>query len=370
VSPEATVASPAARPDAAPADLAARRTGPSDAPPGSTRPRHPGPGTSPEEPLPTPADAARASRQWHVPPPDELPPFVDEAPGRPPAAVAAPAGPPPAPVLARGTKQLRSREAAAVRRPARIDRKRLAVVYDIDGPRVRLGVAWFVGAMVATAISPVTTAVVLGVGAGLAGRQIAQAWGARSWQPEVAAGIAALPVLAALLGTPGVVVAAALGLVVAVGVAFAPDGARFPGGAGKTATVGILAAALVPAVGAACVVLVRAHSIVAALVLIGIASAYEMADFIVGSGAGNPIEGPLAGVTTATLLALPLSIVLVEPYNTVGISLLVFTAVACPVGQLLASAVLPGAGAHAPALRRIDTLLLLAPVWAAAAGAF
>jgi hypothetical protein len=306
-----------------------------------------------------------------VPPPDELPPFDDEASDRPPAAVAAPTGPPPAPVLARGSKQPRSRDVAApVRRPARIDRRRLAVVYDIEGPRVRLGVAWFVGAMVATAISPITTAVVLGVCAGLAGRQIAQAWGARSWQPDVAAGIAAVPVLAALLGTPAVVAAAALGLVVAVGVAFAPDGARFPGGAGQMATVGILAAALVPAVGAACVVLVRSHSIVAAIVLIGIASAYEMADFIVGSGAGNPIEGPLAGITTATLLALPLSIVLVEPYNTAGVSLLVFTAVACPVGQLLASAVLPGAGAHAPALRRIDTLLLLAPVWAAAAGAF
>jgi hypothetical protein len=36
---------------------------------------------------------------------------------------------------------------------------------------------------------------------------------------------------------------------------------------------------------------------------------------------------------------------------------------------VVASAVLPGAAAHAPALRRIDTLLLLAPVWAAAAGA-
>jgi hypothetical protein len=36
----------------------------------------------------------------------------------------------------------------------------------------------------------------------------------------------------------------------------------------------------------------------------------------------------------------------------------------------MASAVLPGAGAHAPALRRIDTLLVLAPLWAATAGAF
>jgi hypothetical protein len=48
----------------------------------------------------------------------------------------------------------------------------------------------------------------------------------------------------------------------------------------------------------------------------------------------------------------------------------VFAAAACPFGQILASATLPGAGAPAPALRRIDTLLLLALIWGAAAAAF
>jgi hypothetical protein len=128
--------------------------------------------------------------------------------------------------------------------------------------------------------------------------------------------------------------------------------------------------AVVPGVGAACVVLVRAESVIAAVVLILLASAYEVGDYIVGSGASNPVEGPLAGATTATLVALPLAIVLVEPYNDAGVALLAFTAVACPLGQVVASAVLPGAGAHAPALRRIDTLLVLAPLWAAASGAF
>jgi hypothetical protein len=117
-------------------------------------------------------------------------------------------------------------------------------------------------------------------------------------------------------------------------------------------------------------VLVRSHSIVAAVVLLVIVSAYEVGDFIVGSGGSTPIEGPLAGITSATLLALPLSLVLVEPYDTGGVALLAFTALACPLGQLMASAVLPGAAAPAPALRRIDTLLVLAPLWAATAGAF
>jgi hypothetical protein len=187
----------------------------------------------------------------------------------------------------------------------------------------------------------------------------------------VAAGIAALPVLAAAVaGVPGAVGAAALGVAVAIGAACAPDGARFAGGAGRVAAAGIMMLALVPALGAACVVLVRADSVIAAVVLVVVASAYELGDYIVGSGASNPIEGPLAGITTATLVALPLALVLVEPFDTGGVALLVFAAAACPFGQILASAALPGAGAPAPALRRIDTLLLLALIWGAAAAVF
>ena len=262
--------------------------------------------------------------------------------------------------------------AAAPARPRRqaIDRHRLAVVYDIDGPRVRLGVAWFLGALVATLVPlPLAAAVVYAVAAGFAARQLVRAWGSVPWQADVAAGLGSVPVLAALLGPRAVVVACALGAAVAIGCACAPDGARLPGGEGRVAAAGILCLSLVPALGAASFVLVRRHSVIAALVLLVVASAYEMGDYIVGSGGSTPLEGPLAGITTATLLALPLALVLVEPYDTAGVVLLPLTALACPLGQVVASAVLPGAGAHAPALRRIDTLLLLAPVWAAAAGA-
>jgi hypothetical protein len=69
-------------------------------------------------------------------------------------------------------------------------------------------------------------------------------------------------------------------------------------------------------------------------------------------------------------VALPLAQLLVEPFDEAGVALLGFSALAYPFGQVMASALLPGAGAYAPALRRIDTLLLLAPLWAAAAGAF
>jgi hypothetical protein len=251
-----------------------------------------------------------------------------------------------------------------------IDRRRLAVVYDIDGPRVRLGVAWFAVALAATLVSAPTTALVYAAACGLAARQMVRAWGSVPWQADVAAGIGAVPVLAALVGAPFAASTAALAVMVSIGCALAPDGERLPGAGGRLAAAGIMCLGLVPAVAGAAFVLTRTQSVIAAVVLLLMVSAYEAGDYIVGSGATNPVEGPLAGITTSTLLALPLALVLVEPFDVAGVGLLAFAALACPLGQIVASAALPGAAAHAPALRRIDTLLVLAPVWAAAAGAF
>jgi hypothetical protein len=35
----------------------------------------------------------------------------------------------------------------------------------------------------------------------------------------------------------------------------------------------------------------------------------------------------------------------------------------CPIGQMVASAVLPDAAVRAPAVRRLDSLMVLAPIW-------
>ena len=231
--------------------------------------------------------------------------------------------------------------------------------------------AWFVGALAATVVSPYTAAVAFAIAAGFAGRQIVRAWGSVSWQADVAAGIAALPVLAAAVaGVPGAIGAAVLGVVVAIGAACSPDGARLPGSGGRVAAAGIMMLALVPRSAP------RASSSCGPTrwsrrpCWSSWRAPTSWATTSSGSGASNPVEGPLAGITTATLVALPLALVLVEPYDTGGVALLVFAALACPFGQIVASAALPGAGAPAPALRRIDTLLVLALIWAAAAAAF
>ena len=263
-----------------------------------------------------------------------------------------------------------SRRARAERSASTRHRGRLAVVYDIDGPRVRLGVGWFLLALVGVFLGPVTAALVYGAAAGWAARQVVRAWGSIAWQADVAAGLGAVPVVAALGGTRALIAALAVAVVGAVVAACAPGGERLSGRGGHAAALGILLLSIVPAAGAASMVLVRGDSRAAAVVLLLLVSAYDMGDFVVGSGASNPVEGPLAGITTALLVGVPLVLLLVNPFDDAGAALLGFAAAACPLGQLAASALLPDAGASAPALRRIDTLLVLGPLWAAASAAF
>lgn len=247
----------------------------------------------------------------------------------------------------------------------------LAPVYDIDGPRVRLGVAWFIAAVAAVVASTITAALCYAVAAGFAARQIVRAWKSVAWQADLAAGLAGAIVLSAVGGTNVVIGVAVVALVTVVGVAFFhPDGGRLPGTQGRIAAALIMIMALVPALGGVTLVLARGHDVTTALVLLLLVSAYEAGDYIVGSGASNFVEGPLAGITTALVLGFPLMLVLMPPFDDAGPALLVFLAATLPLGQVMASVLLPRAGAHAPALRRIDTLLLLAPVWAAAASAF
>ena len=221
-------------------------------------------------------------------------------------------------------------------------------------------------ALAGVAADPAGAALVYSVAAGWAARQVVRAWGSTPWQADLATALGAAPVLAALAGLQAAVAALGVAVLVAVFAAAAPGGARYVGWGGRIAALGICWLAIVPSVGAAAVVLVRSESMAAAVLLLLLVSAYEMGDFVVGSGASNPIEGPLAGMATASLIGFPLALLLVDPFDVAGVSLLGFVAVACPLGQILGSALLPAAGAPAAALRRIDTLIVAAPLWAAA----
>jgi hypothetical protein len=262
------------------------------------------------------------------------------------------------------------RPAGRARRNPAADWARLAPVYDTDGPRVRYGVVWFGVAFLGVVASPVSAGFVYGAAAAWAARQVVQAWRSASWQADLAAALAGVSVLAAVGGPGAAAVALGLASVIAVVAGANAPTAGLRGSAGHMAAAGVLLSAVVPvAVAGVAMVLVRIESPAAAGVLLIFVSVYEMGDYLVGSAASNPIEGPLAGGAAVIVTGFPMALLFVEPFDVMGAWLLGIVALCCPVGQWIASAVLPRPGAHAPALRRVDTLLLLAPLWVVATGA-
>ena len=98
--------------------------------------------------------------------------------------------------------------------------------------------------------------------------------------------------------------------------------------------------------------------------LVLVVSAYEVGDFVIGSEAGNSYEGPVAGLALLGLVAAGLYLVLPSPFTTADLPwFAALAAVGAPLGQIAASALLPRGDDPAPALRRIDSYLLVAPLW-------
>lgn len=244
-------------------------------------------------------------------------------------------------------------------------------MYDVDGPRVRLGVGWFLLAFPAVVLSPFTAALVYGALGALAARQVATCWRTSQWQADLAAGLVAVPVLGTVLSPQLGLVALVVALVVGI-----VAGAREPAGGlrgttGRIAGSGVLLATVAPiAVAAGAVVVLAAQNPVVIGMLLLMASAYEVGDFIIGSGGSTPVEGPLAGAVALILVGFPSALVFLEPFDVLAIWVLLVAAVACLLGQWVASALLPRPDARASALRRLDTLLVLAPLWVAATGGF
>lgn len=248
------------------------------------------------------------------------------------------------------------------------ERRRLAVVYDIEPPHVRLGVLWFLVVMVAMALGTYTLALVYAAAAAVAAYQAARCWRRKKPNrpdPYIAAGIAAALPLAASIST------GAVGLVLLGSVVFAMVRAgvetRVPPFATAART---LQCALWVGGAAAGVVAAHRFEAWAGFALVIAVSAYETGDYLVGSGARSAIEGPVAGAVAVFVVQFSVSAVGLPPFeieNGVGFALL--AAALCPMGQLLASLVLPTAGAPASGVRRLDSLLLLGPAWALLAGA-
>lgn len=258
----------------------------------------------------------------------------------------------------------RARQARAKQRQGR----RLAVVYDIEPPHVRLGLAWFLLVVLAMGFGgTLGVAVVYGAASALGAYQCARCWRRRKPNrpdPRVAAIIGAALPLAAAVSTAALGIAVLGGVALALLRASADPSNPFLATAGRTLQCSLW-------VGGAAAGMVAAYRFEswAGIGLLLVVSAYETGDYIVGSESRNVAVGPTAGILAVLVVQFAVAAAGFEPFtvgNGLGFALL--AAVLAPAGQVVASLVLPAAGAPAPAVRRLDSLILLAPVWALVAG--
>lgn len=253
-------------------------------------------------------------------------------------------------------------------RELRWENERLAVPYPVDGPKITLGVAWFVVLLGAAYYLPLTVLVpTVGV-ATAAGLQAGHAWSRQELSDRRStASVAAIVSASAFFGAFWLGLALVVTSIALLLFAWTVTGASFDNSAvAKTVRAAdILARSSLPvglAAGSLAVLAVDRTAAFVSIVLL--VSAYEAGDFLVGSGSANAVEGPLAGLVALALVAVGLYLVLPEPFT--KLTLPVFAAVvavSAPLGQIAASALLPRGNSWAPALRRLDSYLISAPVW-------
>lgn len=242
--------------------------------------------------------------------------------------------------------------------------ERFVAGYMTEGPRVRMGIVWFIAAVVSAAIGVVAVAVLFGLVASVAAIQTAASWRRAGYDVNpFIAGLGALIIpLAASVGI-GMAGLAAL-VVVAIAFVSAFVGSSRRSSVLESAGLLVRSAFFVGLAAASAVLIARtdAGALVALLVLV---SGYEIGDYLVGTGAGNPIEGPVAGIAAVLVLTFSISVFEFSPFETGSAWVFGGLAVAlAPLGPFVASALVPAADAPVPALRRLDSWLLVSPVWA------
>ena len=255
---------------------------------------------------------------------------------------------------------------------------RLFVPPDIGGPRVRLGVLWFLLALAAVTSGRWWTAIIAAVVAALAGYQSMRCWIVAAVREDdgdavppdaqrrcllAAAGCAAAPLAAGWgTGLAGVV------LLVLAGVGGA--GILRPGD--DTVVPRSMALATIPAaIAAASIVLAVRLDLWAGVFLIVAVSLYDAGSFLLGADAAGRWEGPAAGMIGALAVTFTFATVQVGPLSTGGWwAVGVVVAGSCLLGQWVAAASLPHPRAWAPALRRLDAYIVGGPALVASLWAF
>lgn len=241
------------------------------------------------------------------------------------------------------------------------DEPRLRVVADVNGPRIRLGLAWFVLGGGALLLHRYLAAAVFTAVAATGAIQAATALRRRGHRtnPYLAGAAAALVTVAGVAPS-----SSAVGLAVLVAVVVSLISGLHYGGFDLESSADTIRSWLGVAIACAGPVVFARYETALGVLLFLLVCSYDAGDFLVGTASSNSFEGPLAGLVG--VLAVGCGAAILHPWGLADHQLwpaVLLAAAACPVGQLLGSITLPTAGAFAPALRRVDSLIAVSLIW-------
>ena len=236
-----------------------------------------------------------------------------------------------------------------------------------DGPRVVLGLAWFVVAIAAVFPGRWTMLGLWGILAAFAALQVTRVWAEEplgrimpGWAPPAAAVGSAACVVAASLGTGlGGVALMVVPILVMAAITLAGNKPIAASGA----VIGIVMAAS-PAVA---VVLVGREETESVLFLIAAVSFYDAGYFIGAAESSSRLEGPVTGTIGLLAVTFAASAFEAGPFDRVTAWMVgAVLVLACPLGKMLVAAELPRPDSQVPAMRRLDSYLVAGPVMLAA----
>jgi membrane-bound metal-dependent hydrolase YbcI (DUF457 family) len=215
-------------------------------------------------------------------------------------------------------------------------------------------------------------AVLIGPVAALAGLQAARSW-RHSPKPRPIEAVAAVDAGAivggAVFGIVGVATAAAAATAFTLGFAQVVEARRRAGRVRvPRSALRTLVVAAVPAVAGASPVLLRSmghRGATPTLALCSFALVYDASAFLIGAEAKHRWIGPAAGIVSIAVVTVAVAAILVPPFRgttpwVVGL----LAVLSAPLGPMVATASLGDRRASAPALRRLDSLLVLGPLCA------
>lgn len=228
---------------------------------------------------------------------------------------------------------------------------------EADGPRIRLGVAYAFAALVLLAIGGLPLAIGAALLGATAATQTARSWGALRSVRYLAFGGGLFIPLAAVAGPVGV----ATGVVAVLVAAVVLSGPR------STDLALIARVALIPiacGVAVAAPVALRGEGLAAVGVLLVSVLLYDATVFVMGADARWRWEGVVPGLIAVIAVTLFAAAVLVPPFRGAAPWVLGGLALAALPAGAVVGAVLRGPEPRpVPALRRIDSLLVLGPLW-------